>query len=1675
MVLETLPNNKRVRGTSVTPEVPSPDAVTLIEEHINPNKRRKSSRASASKRIDYSDSTRKHTLNGTKPSVSTNGNANSHTKMALDQIKPTDEESLPVLDQLSRIQLRQKLLANELYHLNQFTSLVTWDHLATPSNSAQDFYKTECDLWESGTSNDGRSKRSTRVRTIDPLKAKSETISKIYKKEVYDPQGFLEEELQRSLLQEQQQQQHIENETDYDKEENISNESKINNVIPSSTKKSITKRKSSKPKISMKKENSTEPQDGDVEVNSEEEKPEEELQSESEIIESKTEDIKEKESEEDITTTIRPKKSISKTKSRSKLKKPSKRASTPIIITESDEELLLDSEDEAIRDLLNEPQYQVQDSPEPFITDPNTPIPKLSLKLLSKPQVVMNKAHFTEPKFNGSLSAYFDSFRTLDERDVSVEEYDDFNEQQRELLRRIQDAIQRDVLTVDPKDVTIKKQALPQPYKNPLITHPSHHDHMLGQAMHMSKLFTDMRKSRVQRQRKITMMIDNHFKRLATAAERKQKEHERKIRQLAKNAAQIVKRRWVLAEKAYKVLKGKEMEELKRIKGKEHLSQMLEHSTQLLEAQLTKADKEEEEEEEDLEESDEEEDLDGKLIDEAEGNDEELTVEELKKKYAHLQALKLEDVTTPEPESTPGPNESNSEDEIKLQTLEVETVTPTPEPSSTGIESENEHEPEAEIELTKEEKNAAESINKENHNSLLDSDTELSDSDDESDFDSDEESEDEEASEEEEETTGGGLASLFGNFHKEEAEDEEFQDADDEKVEDDADADAIEKETKNDVDEVNAEGNGKMARLEDSISEQEANTATDALKTEDNFEDKMDVDSETKPHNNGTISRESTPVMDQNGVIEVPNPSAILRGNLRYYQKQGLNWLASLYNNNTNGILADEMGLGKTIQTISLISYLAVTKQIWGPHLIVVPTSVLLNWEMEFKRFAPGLKVLVYYGSPQQRKEKRKGWNKPDTFHVCITTYQLVCQDQQVFKRKRWRYMILDEAHNIKNFKSNRWNALLNFNTENRLLITGTPLQNNIMELWSLLYFLMPSSKNMNQGMPAGFANLEDFQQWFGKPVDSIIQNGKGQAVDEETKKTVSKLHQVLRPYLLRRLKADVESQMPGKYEHVVNCKLSKRQYKLYHEYLARSDTKEMLKNGNYISIINCLMQLRKVCNHPDLFEERPIITSFVINKSVCSDYESTNAVILRLISRGKETTDVNFDVLNLNFANLEYEDYTTSQFDKIQSLKSSKSLQTEIQSLTEVLASQQDGIKPNFSDINKYYQYVTRQRNEELLSNLNHLVYVNDLRCEKSPLYGKNTIKTLSILKPLEILTLTHQDLLQPLSTRIFTTKSKVETFAFVTPPIVCLDQPELHIPSEISCKFPYLDNPMHHAQTKLSIQFPDKSLLLYDSGKLQKLSKLLIDLQAGGHRALIFTQMTKVLDILERFLNIMGIRYLRLDGSTKIEDRQILTERFNSDIKIQVFILSTRSGGLGINLTGADTVIFYDSDWNPAMDKQCQDRCHRIGQTRDVHIYRFVSEFTIESNILKKANQKRHLDDVVIQEGEFTTDYFGKLSFSDLIGSESTDKDDAPLIKETGGAKFNNLLAQAEDDADAAAAKEAMKEVELDNEDFVEEEEDEDKQTEADSELIDEDYEGVGHIDEYMIRFIANGYYFD
>ncbi|KAF1954546.1 hypothetical protein CC80DRAFT_493693 [Byssothecium circinans] len=834
---------------------------------------------------------------------------------------------------------------------------------------------------------------------------------------------------------------------------------------------------------------------------------------------------------------------------------------------------------------------------------------------------------------------------------------------------------------------------------------------------------------------------------------------------------------------------------------------------------------------------------------------------------------------------------------------------------------------------------------------------------------------------------------------------------------------------------------------------------------------------------------------------EIPS---LLRGKLREYQHDGLDWLANLYESETNGILADEMGLGKTIQTISLLAYIAVFREKWGPHLVVVPTSVMLNWEMEFKKFLPGFKILTYYGDISERKRKRVGWRNTgkDMINVVITSYQLILQDAAAFKMRPWQYLVLDEAHNIKNFKSQRWQTMLNLRTERRLLLTGTPLQNNIDELWSLLYFLMPAGF-AGEGRIAG---LEEFTMALKNPTSQILDQGR-QQLDAEAQKIVRKLHEVLRPYLLRRLKADVEKQMPGKYEHVVYCKLSKRQRQLYDGFMGRASTKEILSSGNYMSIINCLMSLRKVCNHPDLFETRAIVTSMAMPKSVAAQFEIKDFLIRKRLHEGMEEKTVSLDALNLVFAHRERKSKLHAR--RAQQIRATGPLKDLVERQTRRL---KQPVQPATTQLQSTMAAMVRREQIAVRDHLQTCLDMTRARTQFMPLYGQGLRDRVTIdyqdftfgawepdeyyepsekpithnpygatvqyqqptnpfdqaLQAKEALVIKakgkpgkvgfrgpnrpglasvwyqqqidiFREMIPTLEQRAEALEPILTRFICVTPAVAAEELAPMTLSKagvELvrSSQMAQSRDPFHEPRIRQSIAFPDKRLLQYDCGKLQRLAVLLRDLQAGGHRALIFTQMTKVLDILEQFLNIHGHRYLRLDGATKVEQRQILTDRFNNDPKILCFILSSRSGGLGINLTGADTVIFYDLDWNPAMDKQCQDRSHRIGQTRDVHIYKFVSEYTIEANILRKSNQKRLLDDVIIQKGDFTTDTFNRVTWRDALDEDPT----AATISDEAGAAMDRVLGEkagllgdarvmgtVEDTEDRNAASVAQKEI--------------------------------------------------
>lgn len=422
-------------------------------------------------------------------------------------------------------------------------------------------------------------------------------------------------------------------------------------------------------------------------------------------------------------------------------------------------------------------------------------------------------------------------------------------------------------------------------------------------------------------------------------------------------------------------------------------------------------------------------------------------------------------------------------------------------------------------------------------------------------------------------------------------------------------------------------------------------------------------------------------------------------------------------------------------------------------------------------------------------------------------------------------------------------------------------------------------------------------------PLEQAVEMGT--TLDDETQKRVSKLHTVLRPYLLRRLKRDVEKELPSKFEHLILCPLSKRQRVLYDEFMSRAQTRNDLASGVYQKIANILMQLRKVCNHPDLFEVRPIVTSFAMNRSAIADFEIKELLVRRRLLQERDEDLLNLDVLGLRFVDRQ----NTSLI---------ASLETRRLDATSSLpfVSELPGEPPpcDVRTVEGYKKFRAYKEQAASVARWTHIGYLNRLRCSGSPVYSCELIARLQrCSRPLLPASIRdpsahHFDAVPAIRAAIKSYEARakemapvVNTFACLTSPVVAHDlprrvltgveEPVLALSSDVE-----FDAVLHQPSVKLQIAFPDLSLLQYDCGKLQELARLLRERKAGGHRVLIFTQMTRILDILEQFLNFHGYLYLRLDGATRIEDRQYITERFNADARIFCFIASSRSGGVGI-----------------------------------------------------------------------------------------------------------------------------------------------------------------------------------
>jgi len=594
----------------------------------------------------------------------------------------------------------------------------------------------------------------------------------------------------------------------------------------------------------------------------------------------------------------------------------------------------------------------------------------------------------------------------------------------------------------------------------------------------------------------------------------------------------------------------------------------------------------------------------------------------------------------------------------------------------------------------------------------------------------------------------------------------------------------------------------------------------------------------------------------------------------------------------------------------------------------------------------------------------------------------------------------------------------------------------------------------------------------------------------------VQRLHTVLRPFLLRRLKRDVEQQLPSKYEHIVMCRMSKRQRFLYDEFMSRAGTRETLASGNVLSILNCLMQLRKVCAHPDLFESRPIVSPFALPPL---SLHLPATVVVDVNQSGDLASPPSAIVVPLEVPALAIGSLPPPPLQADPVLQSWLArLQTVSPDLAQTAAgrlaawSSAAAAATPSAPSGAAARAVVRQRLPLTIEPpswaLIAAAKVPSRPCDRvqmdvrhpkrydlfSAMHGICQRLTLcSARRSVPLFSPRYLRYPNALATLILSnaerakrTWEEVGPFVFAIPPVTA-PPPQVVLYQEtrpwreaqwaaVREPWPAVGSPtrpapataagtraavtgdavVHRVRTAMATFFPDKHLLQYDCGKLQELDRLLRELKDGGHRVLIFSQMTRMLDILETFMNIHGHRYMRLDGATGPERRQQLVERFNADARIFAFILSTRSGGVGVNLTGADTVIFYDSDWNPAMDAQAQDRCHRIGQTRDVHVYRLITEHSVEENILIKANQKRAMDDMVIGDGGFTVDFFRQLDVRELFDGTpvaagvvaaapaATASGPAPALTEP---ELKKALVAVEDEDDVRALRRAEREADL------------------------------------------------
>eukprot|EP01133_Synstelium_polycarpum_P016843 gene16843-20027_t len=679
--------------------------------------------------------------------------------------------------------------------------------------------------------------------------------------------------------------------------------------------------------------------------------------------------------------------------------------------------------------------------------------------------------------------------------------------------------------------------------------------------------------------------------------------------------------------------------------------------------------------------------------------------------------------------------------------------------------------------------------------------------------------------------------------------------------------------------------------------------------------DKLRETSETlvEPETTGGETPRKAAQLDSTAEITALKQPSILNASLKAYQLKGMSWIVNLYDQGINGILADEMGLGKTIQSIAVLAHLAEEKDIWGPFLIVTPKSTLHNWKNEFARFVPSFKVLPYWGNQKQRQTIRKYWNpkklysKGAPFHVLVTSYNVMVLDEKYFHRIRWQYMILDEAHAIKSASSNRWKTLMSFNCRNRLLLTGTPIQNSMAELWALLHFIMPTL----------FDSHDEFAEWFSKDIENhaMAQGGLNEH-------QLNRLHLILKPFMLRRIKKDVENEMPPKREVEVSCSLTVRQRKLYQALREKITLSELLDNTftetGMKHLMNLVMQFRKVCNHPELFERSECRSPYQFQLDQAdtpapfSDHAAEHQRVLVVVNHNP----IKYQIPVLLSNSL----LPTKRIVERLSLFSPLNIHTSLATGSSCFSfSRLADLSPG--DLSRSFNYST------LLD-----MFISDewMADERMPVleYVFENYKHLPIA--------TRCMLLEPLFSSTLA-RHHVQSSPLLN---------ELVVSPDDRCR-----------QNLNALQSVYR---LYPKATAAPIEAVC------SNRRFYMKQRTALTPTAQQKQLLFGIHNKDQSSSTTTI-KTMVNYNDNSDKSIFIFLLSTRACGIGINLTAADTVIFFDSDWNPTMDEQAMDRCHRLGQLKPVTVYRLVTKGTVEEKVIKRAKQKHQIQSIVIAGGKF------------------------------------------------------------------------------------------------------------